>query len=253
MLCICFSNQRLTFFLSFFFEDGAHHSTSYHSKCANFTLSPFLTLAYDIPFSSSLFKSPATFIWSMVFHLFTFRLYLTFEKAVTLILKHATFLRNSNGPQSALTYAELDYQKANIDVTIQQHLITHGPEHSVEQFAGFIMSTDIGLCILPFLTFISYHPFSSSTTWLKNLEPKSHEASFLYWELKNVTRGKVGPMSSSPVVSIVKPCIVYMSKFWCVVLSPELGFNWQLKWHMSVLFTEQSQSKDIYQRRLHMA
>ena len=114
----------------------------------------------------------------MVFHLFTFRMYLTFEKAVTLILKHATFLRHSNLPDSALIYAEVDYQKANIDVTIQQHLITHGPEHSVEQFAGFIMSTDIGLCILPFVTFISYHPFSSSTMWLKNLEPKSHEASF---------------------------------------------------------------------------
>jgi hypothetical protein len=99
----------------------------------------------------------------MVFHVFTFRLYLTFEKAVTLILKHATFLRLSNFPKPALTYAELDYQKANIDVTIQQHLITHGSEHSVEQFTSFIISTDIGLCILPFISSISYHPFSSST------------------------------------------------------------------------------------------
>jgi hypothetical protein len=81
----------------------------------------------------------------MVFHLFTFRVYLTFEKAVTLIFKHATFLRLSNLPESALTYAELDYQKANIDVAIQQHLMAHGPEHSVEQFADFIMGTDIGL------------------------------------------------------------------------------------------------------------
>ena len=85
-------------------------------------------------------------------------MYLTFEKAVTLILKHATFLRLSNSPQSALTYAELDYQKANVNLTIQQHLITHGPKHSVKQFAGFIMNTDIGLCILAFVTSISYPP-----------------------------------------------------------------------------------------------
>jgi BarA-like signal transduction histidine kinase len=59
----------------------------------------------------------------MVFHVFIFRVYLTFEKAVTLILKHATLLRFSNLPKAALTYAELDYQKANIDVAIQQHLM----------------------------------------------------------------------------------------------------------------------------------
>ena len=92
-------------------------------------------------------------------------MYLTFEKAITLIFKHATFLRLSNLPIHALIYAELNYQKANVDVTIQQHLIIHGLEHSVEQFAGFIMSTDIGMCILPFVTSISYCPFSSSTKW----------------------------------------------------------------------------------------
>ena len=209
-----------THFLFFLKKDGAHHSTWYHSKCAIFMLSPFLTVAYDISFSSSLFKSPATFIWSMVFHLFTFRVYLTFKQAVTFILKHATFLRHSNLPESALMYAELDYQKANIDETIQQHLITHGSEHSVEQFASFIMSTHIGLCTVPFPTSKSYHPFSSSTKWLKHFlkaEAKSHEVSFWYWELKNITRGQVGQMSSGPVVFIVKPCIMCMSKFWCVV------------------------------------
>jgi hypothetical protein len=104
----------------------------------------------------------------MVFHVFIFRVYLTFEKAVTLILKHATFLRFSNLPKAALTYAELDYQKANIDVVIQQHLMAHAPEHSVEKFAGFIMGTDIGLCILPSVTSISYHPFRFLTKWLKH-------------------------------------------------------------------------------------
>ena len=54
--------------------------------------------------------------------------------------------------KSALTNAELDYQKANFDVTIQQHLTAcdagQSVLESVEQFVGFIMSTDIGL--LPF-------------------------------------------------------------------------------------------------------
>jgi len=63
--------------------------------------------------------------------------------AVTLILKHATLLQHSNSPKLALTNADLIYQKANIDVAIQQHLIAHASEYSVEQFAGFIMSTDI--------------------------------------------------------------------------------------------------------------
>jgi hypothetical protein len=119
----------------------------------------------------------------MVFHVFTFRVNLTFEKAVILILKHATVLRLSNLPKSALTYADLGYQRAEIDMIIQQHLITHGAEHSVEILAGFIMNTDIGLCILPFVTSISYHPFSSSTKWLNHFlkaKAKSHEVSFLY-------------------------------------------------------------------------
>ena len=125
-------------------------------------LSPFLTIAYYVSFSSLLFKNLATFIWSMVFHVLSYRVYLTFGKAITLILKHATLLRLSESSESALTYAELDYQRANIDVTIQQHLIAYGSEHSAEQFATFIMGTDLGLCILPSVTTISYHSFSSS-------------------------------------------------------------------------------------------
>jgi len=63
--------------------------------------------------------------------------------AVTLILKHATFLRVSLLPKSALTNAELNYQRANIDVTIEQHLKACASEQSVEQFVHFIMNTDI--------------------------------------------------------------------------------------------------------------
>jgi len=63
--------------------------------------------------------------------------------AVILILKHATLLRFSNSQKLALGYAELGYQKANIDAVIEQHLREGGLEHSVEEFAGFIMGTDI--------------------------------------------------------------------------------------------------------------
>jgi hypothetical protein len=50
-------------------------------------------------------------------------------------------------PESALTKAEQKYQKANIDVAIQQHLTACAAEQSEEQFVSFIMSTDIGLFI----------------------------------------------------------------------------------------------------------
>ena len=65
-------------------------------------------------------------------------------EAVVLILKHATLLRMSNKPEEALTQAEKDYQKANIDLKIQEHLKAVPPEDFVEQFAGFIRATEIG-------------------------------------------------------------------------------------------------------------
>jgi hypothetical protein len=81
--------------------------------------------------------------------------------AVTLILKHATLLRFSNLPEAALTNADLDYQRENIDDTIQQYLKSYALKLSVEQFADFIMSTEIGwFILLLFVTSISYCPFS---------------------------------------------------------------------------------------------
>ena len=85
--------------------------------------------------------------------------------AVTFILKHATLLRTSNLPKAALTIADLDYQRANIDGSIQQYLTTCASDVSLEQltqeFTGFIMSTEIGLfSLLPFVTSISYYLFS---------------------------------------------------------------------------------------------
>jgi len=63
--------------------------------------------------------------------------------AVTLILKHATLLRTSKLSKAALINVELDYQRANVDESIQQYFTECAAELSVEQFAGFVMCTDI--------------------------------------------------------------------------------------------------------------
>ena len=82
-------------------------------------------------------------------------------KAVTLILKHATLLQTSNLRKAALFIVDQDYQRANIDGSIQQYLTACASNVSVEQFANFIMGTEIGLFILlTFFTTISYCPFS---------------------------------------------------------------------------------------------
>ena len=76
---------------------------------------------------------------------------------VILILKHATCLRLLGlSPASALTHAELDYQEANIDSKIQEHLAVSAQEHTVEQFSDFIMATDIGLFTLTSVKLLSH-------------------------------------------------------------------------------------------------
>jgi len=57
---------------------------------------------------------------------------------------HATPLRSNLLSKSALTHAELAYQEANIDLRIQQYLRASSQEHTVQQFVGFIMATEIG-------------------------------------------------------------------------------------------------------------
>ena len=74
-------------------------------------------------------------------------MYLTLVEVVILILKHATILRLSNRPEEALILAGQDYQDANIDLKIQEHLKGFTPKDSVEKFADFIMATNIGLFI----------------------------------------------------------------------------------------------------------
>lgn len=89
-------------------------------------------------------------------------------EAVIIILKHATILQLSNSPKQALTIAEKDYQKANIDSKIQEHLKTFTPEDSVENFADFIMAIIIGLFMHSLITTISH----------LNLYSKQHREGF---------------------------------------------------------------------------
>ena len=106
-----------------------------------------LSITYHTSFSSRL----ANIIWSLVsqFVLIILRVYLIFMQALIIILKHATFLCLSDmDPQPALIQAELDYQRANIDLKIQQYLMASSQEQSIELFTRFIIATDIGWSIL---------------------------------------------------------------------------------------------------------
>ena len=118
------------------------------------------SLQYILFFSLST-KVLTTIIWSLVFYFIIFRLYLTFFEAVLLILKHATVLRLSQRANSALAQADLDYQKAKIDLTVQQHPLAYSPGDTVEQFIGFIMATEIGVFVLLSVTIISHQAFSA--------------------------------------------------------------------------------------------
>ena len=102
-------------------------------------------MAYDIYLYSSPLPPVLIVInWFLVFQFIAFRVYLTFVKAVILILKHATFLQLSASLGSVLTQSESDYQQANIDLNIQQHLMACSSNYSIKKIVAFIMATDIG-------------------------------------------------------------------------------------------------------------
>jgi len=73
--------------------------------------------------------------------------YLTFPKVVIFILRRATSLRLSLLPGPALIQADLDYQKSDVDQTIQQY-VTASQAPSAKLDKAFIMSIEIGLSIL---------------------------------------------------------------------------------------------------------
>ena len=92
----------------------------------------------------------------MVFDFLIFIFYLTFLQVVLVIFKHAMFLRHSNTGESALDLAVSAYQQADIDLKIQGFLNAYSPEHSVEEVASFIMTTEIGMFIVAFIILISH-------------------------------------------------------------------------------------------------
>ena len=55
----------------------------------------------------------------------------------------------------------MDFWASKIDLKFQKHLVASSHENSVEQFADFIMATDIGLFILLFVKIISHQAFTS--------------------------------------------------------------------------------------------
>ena len=93
---------------------------------------------------------------------FIFRVYLIFVQAILLIFKHAMFLRPSNTTESALNFAGLHYQKADIDLRIQDYLKASSLEHSVEEITSFIMATEIGMFIVCIVILISHQEKISS-------------------------------------------------------------------------------------------
>ena len=126
-------------------------SLSTIQKVVSFSISISCSDSWHL-LSSSSSKNIVISICSLVFHVFIFRVYLTLVKAVTLILKHATFLCTSMSSKSAVNQAEQKYHKAKIDVTIQEHLTACAGQQSEEQFVNFIMSTDISLFIFFYLS-----------------------------------------------------------------------------------------------------
>jgi hypothetical protein len=160
-VCMCslyvYQGESLTSF-----QGKGCWDTACRSICAIFASQRSVSTASDIYFSRLSTKFPTVVlslvIWSLVFTFIISRVYLTFAKAVVLILKHATFLRLSNSSRSALARADMDYRRSNIDVTIYQFLMP-SPEPSSRQCTHFLMATEIGLFIFASLTITSHQAF----------------------------------------------------------------------------------------------
>jgi hypothetical protein len=72
---------------------------------------------------------------------------LNFAAAVIIILMHATTLLHPGFTvKSALTQAELDFQKLDIGLKIAQHF-TAPQGYSIQDFLDFIMGVSVGLLL----------------------------------------------------------------------------------------------------------
>ena len=67
------------------------------------------------------------------------------------------FLRHSHESESALNFAGSNYQKADIDLKIQEYLKAYSPGPSVEEIATFIIATEIGMFIVVCIVILTSH------------------------------------------------------------------------------------------------
>ena len=95
-------------------------------------------------------------------------------QAIILIFKHAMFLRHLNTTESALNLAGLDYQKADINLKIQDYLQASSPEHSVEEAASFVMATEIGMFIVVCIIILISHQKSLASSQSMIVQGEGH-------------------------------------------------------------------------------
>lgn len=86
--------------------------------------------------------------------------HVTFQTALILIFKCAAILHLAGiSTISALSQAELKYEKANVALKIQEHFPASYEEYSMEQFISFLMNTNIGLLSLSSTKIVADAPF----------------------------------------------------------------------------------------------
>ena len=112
-------------------------------------------------------------------------------QAVLLIFKHAMFLRHSHESESALNFAGSNYQKADIDLKIQEYLKAYSPGPSVEEIATFIIATEIGMFIVVCIVILTSHQSFQLHLSLWQCKEKvisSEDSEIPKFILRNVTR-----------------------------------------------------------------
>jgi len=135
--CMCSLDTDLCMHMTSW-PDSKGYVTGHYSKCTVFVLQSFACMAHCISFFSALLLTSVVIIWPLVFPIIFVKAYLTFPKAVVLILKHATSLPYTL-PGPALIQADLDHQKAGVDQRIRQYVATC-QGHSAELDRAFIMA-----------------------------------------------------------------------------------------------------------------
>ncbi len=102
---------------------------------------------------------------------------MTLPQAVVLILKHATSLCFSMSPGPALIQADLDYQTADVDKKILQHVV-ESEGYSAELDKAFIMGIKM-VCL--FCVFSNHTKLLFPTPGMTNVCAQELEDCFWNW------------------------------------------------------------------------